>query len=156
MQRQHPSGISEWESLVLPLKQFFFSKYKMNDNANILDFYNGVTHYYIYEYPLVRLCLVIRNGFWVRVVVFNATFNKISVISWQSVSWVEETFRKLLFGPHIYQYQMWPCCYLYPFLSLQVLNWFSLPDIDDFFSEVTIFRHPKMKVNIPKYIQSHY
>jgi len=27
----------------------------------------------------------------VRVMVFNATFNKISVISWQSVSFLEET-----------------------------------------------------------------
>ena len=28
---------------------------------------------------------------WVRVMVFNATFNNISVISWQSVLLVEET-----------------------------------------------------------------
>ena len=29
--------------------------------------------------------------YWVRVMVFNATFNNISVISWQSVLLVEET-----------------------------------------------------------------
>ena len=28
---------------------------------------------------------------WVKVIVFNATFNNISVISWRSVSLVEET-----------------------------------------------------------------
>ena len=35
--------------------------------------------------------LVIQSGKWVRVMVFNATFNNISVISWRSVLLVGET-----------------------------------------------------------------
>jgi hypothetical protein len=35
--------------------------------------------------------LVIYNGDWFRVRVFNATFNNISVISWWSVLLVEKT-----------------------------------------------------------------
>ena len=31
------------------------------------------------------------DGGWVRIMVFNATFNNISVISWQSVLLMEET-----------------------------------------------------------------
>ena len=38
--------------------------------------------------------MVIRLGFGVRAMVFNATFNNISVISWRSVLLVEETRRK--------------------------------------------------------------
>jgi len=34
--------------------------------------------------------LVAKQPIWVRVVVFNATFNNISVISWRSVLLVEE------------------------------------------------------------------
>jgi hypothetical protein len=36
--------------------------------------------------PLSQLCQLVR----VRVLVFNVTFNNISVISWQSVSLMEE------------------------------------------------------------------
>ena len=35
---------------------------------------------------IIKLCIL-----WVRVMVFNATFNNISVISWWSVLLVEET-----------------------------------------------------------------
>jgi len=42
---------------------------------------------------LFCICIPIKNtlGIWVRVLVFNATFNDISAISWQSVLLVEET-----------------------------------------------------------------
>ena len=32
-----------------------------------------------------------KKRFWVRVIVFNATFNNITAISWRSVLYVEET-----------------------------------------------------------------
>jgi hypothetical protein len=32
-----------------------------------------------------------KDGLWVRFMVLNATFNNISVISWQSILLVEET-----------------------------------------------------------------
>jgi hypothetical protein len=34
---------------------------------------------------------IVLSGDWVRVMVFNATFNNISAISWQSVLLVEKT-----------------------------------------------------------------
>jgi hypothetical protein len=39
--------------------------------------------------PNIKAVLVFRE--WVRVMLFNATFNNISAISWQSVLLVEET-----------------------------------------------------------------
>ena len=44
-------------------------------------------HWYIHSNAANPLFI----AYWDRNMVFNATFNKISVISWRSVLWVEET-----------------------------------------------------------------
>jgi hypothetical protein len=41
--------------------------------------------------------IVLKDVEWVRVLVLNATFNNISVISWRSVLGVEETEKRLPF-----------------------------------------------------------
>jgi hypothetical protein len=51
---------------------------------------------YIYSYVSLYLCIMTiygdeNNCLFVCLVVFNATFNNISVISWRSVLLVEET-----------------------------------------------------------------
>ena len=46
---------------------------------------------YIWKRQMHSIDLIARNTFRVRDMIFNATFNTISVISWRSVLLVEET-----------------------------------------------------------------
>jgi hypothetical protein len=47
--------------------------------------------YYMYSCIIIKIIEVFSMKHRVRVVVFNATFNNISVLSWRSVLLVEET-----------------------------------------------------------------
>jgi hypothetical protein len=42
------------------------------------------------KYLELVLFLLLKIDLWVRVIVFNSTFNNISILSWQSVLLVEE------------------------------------------------------------------
>ena len=55
-------------------------------HAYILSLLSSQSHLKIYYHIHVYIILL-----WVRVMVFNSTFNNISVISWRSVLLVEET-----------------------------------------------------------------
>jgi hypothetical protein len=61
-------------------------------------------------------------GVRIRYMVFNATFNNISIISWRSVLFVEETAKKNL----EYNVNVYLCCLIAVIYSLIVLSMLML------------------------------
>jgi hypothetical protein len=63
----------------------------MNIQPNISDiFFNSVHVLFKFFFHIVGIGFLLRIV-GVRVMMFNATFNNISIISWRSVLFVEET-----------------------------------------------------------------
>jgi hypothetical protein len=81
---------------IVPQKDFYIVKYLLFLKYSILHFFikKGI-HFHTTKISknieLFLLNFFVYTWFRVKVMVFNATFNNISVISWQSVLLVEET-----------------------------------------------------------------
>jgi hypothetical protein len=63
------------------------------ENNRYLYYMSFITDLIIFMWPMNCVCMIIFvSGLaWFGFMVFNASFNNISAISWRSVLWVEET-----------------------------------------------------------------
>jgi hypothetical protein len=78
----------------MPVSKQYVSTGSRGQDSPTLFFQNSKNKTASYTSAIIHLCIelqTLKGGVMLRVMVFNATFNNITFISWRSVLLVEET-----------------------------------------------------------------